>query len=178
MVDIVLGFLSSGGGRADRPLGEYINQTLKMKRRPFSEKVGWDGSCCLGNRIIFFLYIRYETIRVRTISWWISQLQLFTTMFGEVLQVTFTSPPCNSSIVAFSSNVKQKTSQFINYTEESRIYLPYSPRPPLFPRLFPGSRVLHSRSYFVPLEDPFSGACTTAYSPGSGRMLNARYCCP
>ena len=78
--------------------------------------------------VSFFLYIRYETIRVRTISWWISQLQLFTTMFGEVLQVTFTSPPCNSSIVAFSSNVKQKTSQFINYTEESRIYLPYSPR--------------------------------------------------
>ena len=41
VVDIVLGFLSSGGGRADQPLGEYINHTLKMKRRPFSEKVVW-----------------------------------------------------------------------------------------------------------------------------------------
>ena len=48
VVDIVLGFLSSGGGRADQPLGGYINHTLKMKRRPFSEKVGWDGSCCPG----------------------------------------------------------------------------------------------------------------------------------
>ena len=51
VVDIVLGFLSSGGGRANQPLGGYINHTLKMKRRPFSEKVGWlllDGSCCPG----------------------------------------------------------------------------------------------------------------------------------
>ena len=51
VVDIVLGFLSSGGGRADQPLGGYVNHTLKMKRRPFSEKVGWlllDGSCCPG----------------------------------------------------------------------------------------------------------------------------------
>ena len=39
VVDIVLGFLSSGGGRADQPLGGYVNHTLKMKRRPFSEKV-------------------------------------------------------------------------------------------------------------------------------------------
>jgi len=39
VVDIVLGFLSSGGGKADHPLGEYIHHTLKMKRRPFSEKV-------------------------------------------------------------------------------------------------------------------------------------------
>ena len=39
VVDIVLGFLSTGGGRANHPLGEYINHTLKMKRRPFSEKV-------------------------------------------------------------------------------------------------------------------------------------------
>jgi len=39
VVDIVLGFLSSGGGKADHPLREYIHHTLKMKRRPFSEKV-------------------------------------------------------------------------------------------------------------------------------------------
>ena len=39
VVDIVLGFLSTGGGRADQSLGKYINNTLKMKRRPFSEKV-------------------------------------------------------------------------------------------------------------------------------------------
>ena len=39
IVDIVLGFLSSGGGKADHPLGEYIHHTLKMKRRSFSEKV-------------------------------------------------------------------------------------------------------------------------------------------
>ena len=39
MVEIVLGFLSSGGGKADRSLGGYINHTLKMKKRHFSEKV-------------------------------------------------------------------------------------------------------------------------------------------
>ena len=39
IVEIVLGFLSSGGGKADKPLGEYIDKTLKMKRRHFSQKV-------------------------------------------------------------------------------------------------------------------------------------------
>jgi hypothetical protein len=39
VVEIVLGFLSSGGGRAEKPLGEYIDKMLKMKRRPFSSKV-------------------------------------------------------------------------------------------------------------------------------------------
>ena len=39
IVDIVLGFLSSGGGKADRPLGEYINHTLKIKKSHFSKKV-------------------------------------------------------------------------------------------------------------------------------------------
>ena len=38
-MEIVLGFLSSGGGRADKPLGDYIDKMLKMKRRPFSSKV-------------------------------------------------------------------------------------------------------------------------------------------
>ena len=39
VVEIVLGFLSSGGGRADKPLGDYIDKTLKMKKRRFSQKV-------------------------------------------------------------------------------------------------------------------------------------------
>ena len=39
IVDIVLGFLSSGGGNADKPLGEYVERVLKMKSRNFSEKV-------------------------------------------------------------------------------------------------------------------------------------------
>ena len=39
VVDIVLGFLSSGGGRPSKPLGEYVDKVLKMKRRPFSQKV-------------------------------------------------------------------------------------------------------------------------------------------
>ena len=44
VVEIVLGFLSSGGGKADRPLGEYIDKILKMKTRPFSSKVrSFDG---------------------------------------------------------------------------------------------------------------------------------------
>lgn len=38
VVDIVLGFLSSGGGKAEKPLREYIHRILKMKR-PFSQKV-------------------------------------------------------------------------------------------------------------------------------------------
>ena len=42
VVEIVLGFLSSGGGKADKPLGEYIDKTLRMKKRRFSQKVsGW-----------------------------------------------------------------------------------------------------------------------------------------
>ena len=39
VVEIVLGFLCSGGGKADKPLGEYIDKTLKMKKRQFSQKV-------------------------------------------------------------------------------------------------------------------------------------------
>ena len=38
-MDIVLGFLSSGGGKANQPLGEYVHHTLKMKRRAFIDKV-------------------------------------------------------------------------------------------------------------------------------------------
>ena len=39
VVEIVLGFLSSGGGKADKPLGDYIDKTLKMRKRRFSQKV-------------------------------------------------------------------------------------------------------------------------------------------
>ena len=39
VVEIVLGFLSSRGGKADKPLGEYIDKTLRMKKRRFSQKV-------------------------------------------------------------------------------------------------------------------------------------------
>ena len=39
VVDIVLGFLSSGGGKADKNLGDYIDNTLRMSIREFSAKV-------------------------------------------------------------------------------------------------------------------------------------------
>ena len=39
VVEIVLGFLYSGGGKADKPLGDYIDKTLRMKHRHFSQKV-------------------------------------------------------------------------------------------------------------------------------------------
>ncbi len=39
VVDIVLGFLSSGKVNAKKPLGEYIDKILKMKKRRFSQKV-------------------------------------------------------------------------------------------------------------------------------------------
>ena len=39
VIEIVLGFLSSGGGKAEKPLGDYIDKTFKMKKRRFSEKV-------------------------------------------------------------------------------------------------------------------------------------------
>ena len=38
VVEIVIGFLSSGGGRTDKPLVDYI-RTLKMSRKSFSKKV-------------------------------------------------------------------------------------------------------------------------------------------
>jgi hypothetical protein len=33
VVDIVIGFLSSGGVKAEKPLGEYVDKRLKMKKR-------------------------------------------------------------------------------------------------------------------------------------------------
>lgn len=44
VVDIVLGFLSSGGGKPEKPLGEYVDRVLKM-RRQFSQKVIEKDSC-------------------------------------------------------------------------------------------------------------------------------------
>jgi hypothetical protein len=38
VIEIVLGFLSSSGGMADRSLGTYIDKTLKMKSRQFSQE--------------------------------------------------------------------------------------------------------------------------------------------
>jgi hypothetical protein len=38
VVDIVLGFVSSGGGKADKKLGEYVRKVLQM-RRPLSQMV-------------------------------------------------------------------------------------------------------------------------------------------
>ena len=39
VVDIVIGFLSSGGSKTDKPLRDYIEKVIRMKRRPFSLKV-------------------------------------------------------------------------------------------------------------------------------------------
>lgn len=39
IVDIVLGFLSSGGGNTDKLLGEYVEKVLRMKGRKLSQKV-------------------------------------------------------------------------------------------------------------------------------------------
>ena len=39
VVDIVLGFLSSGGSKTDKPLRDYIDKVIRMRRRPFSLKV-------------------------------------------------------------------------------------------------------------------------------------------
>ena len=33
VVDIVIGFLSSGGVKAEKPLSEYIDKRLKMKKK-------------------------------------------------------------------------------------------------------------------------------------------------
>ena len=51
VVEIVLGFLSSGGGRADKPLGKYIDKTLKMEKRRFSKEVSTSRSVtsCIQN---------------------------------------------------------------------------------------------------------------------------------
>ena len=39
VVEIVLGFLSSGGSQADKELGKYLDRALKMKNRPFCKAV-------------------------------------------------------------------------------------------------------------------------------------------
>ena len=49
VIDIVIGFLSSGGGKPEKPLGEYVDRVLRMKRRPFSQKVSKSFWCSLIN---------------------------------------------------------------------------------------------------------------------------------
>ena len=39
IIDIVLGFLSSGGGKANKSMGNYIEKVLQMKKGSFSRKV-------------------------------------------------------------------------------------------------------------------------------------------
>ena len=39
VIEIVLGFLSSGGGKPEKKLGEYIDKTLRMKSKRVSQKV-------------------------------------------------------------------------------------------------------------------------------------------
>ena len=53
VVDIVLGFLSSGGGNADQSLGEYVERVLKMKTKKLSQKV-------ILNSVVRFEYLYTE----------------------------------------------------------------------------------------------------------------------
>ena len=39
VIDIVIGFLSSGGGKPENPLGDYIKKVLKMDVKSFSTEV-------------------------------------------------------------------------------------------------------------------------------------------
>ena len=39
VIDIVLGFLCSGGGKPNKLLGDYMGKVLKMQKRKFSQKV-------------------------------------------------------------------------------------------------------------------------------------------
>ncbi len=39
VVDIVIGFVSTGGPKSCMYLGDYVDKILKMKKRPFSLKV-------------------------------------------------------------------------------------------------------------------------------------------
>ena len=39
VIDVVLGFLSSGGGKPNKPLGDYIGKVLRMPKQSFSRKV-------------------------------------------------------------------------------------------------------------------------------------------
>ena len=76
VVDIVLGFLSTGGGRADRQLGEYITRALRMKKRFFSEKVGGKSSLhymrmCTSTTCVFLSFQAREHCTLgHTLSLW------------------------------------------------------------------------------------------------------------
>ena len=54
-MDIVICFLSSGGGKPDKPLGDYIDRVLKMKKRLSSQKVSESFYACCE------LIVRYIT---------------------------------------------------------------------------------------------------------------------
>ena len=69
VVDIVMGFLSSGGGKADRQLGEYITRALRMKKRFFSEKVRNGSSTnymhvCTCVKLKIFLILGSRTLHI------------------------------------------------------------------------------------------------------------------
>lgn len=59
IVDIVMGFLSSGGGSADKPLGEYVEKVLKMRTRNFSEKVNTVLSLYVAKSIVILCMLRH-----------------------------------------------------------------------------------------------------------------------
>lgn len=46
VIDIVLGFLSSSGGKPSKPLGDYIGKVLKMQKTIFSRKVCYNFFAC------------------------------------------------------------------------------------------------------------------------------------
>ena len=60
IVDIVMGFLSSGGGNEEKSLGEYVEKVLKMKTRNLSQKVQYYNlikySCNLADTLQQFLF--------------------------------------------------------------------------------------------------------------------------
>ena len=49
IVNIVLGFLSSGGAKAETAFGEYVDKVLQLERRSFSPKV-----ICVARVLVYF----------------------------------------------------------------------------------------------------------------------------
>ena len=70
VVDIVLGFLSSGGGKADRQLGEYITRALRMKKRFFSEKVSGGSSLHYMTLCVFLQLMSFCAFRLENTAHW------------------------------------------------------------------------------------------------------------
>ena len=85
VVDIVIGFLSSGGGKPDKLLGEYIDKVLKMKGRLSSQKVsGSFYACC---ELVVTLQIRRYCELRHILSLW------------EVLSVELAKQACENKQV-------------------------------------------------------------------------------